>query len=99
MVLCDSLGKRGWLKRASDPADRRMNRLFLTEAGRRAYAEARERLQTEDEEMAGKLQPEELNWAIARLEILHDAMRKFLNNDASTRTRETGGPVEPAGRS
>jgi len=33
MVICDSLEKKGLLKRMKDPSDRRVNRLVLTEKG------------------------------------------------------------------
>jgi DNA-binding MarR family transcriptional regulator len=34
MVICDSLEKKGLLKRMKDPSDRRVNRLVLTEKGK-----------------------------------------------------------------
>jgi len=40
MVICDSLGKKGYLKRVKDPADRRVNRLVLTEEGKNVTAKA-----------------------------------------------------------
>jgi len=78
MVLCDSLEKKGWVKRTPDGSDRRVNRLLLTEAGRRAYSEARQRLRPEDECMAAKIPPEELKRTIARLETLHKAIAELL---------------------
>lgn len=40
MVICDSLGKKGWVNREKDPSDRRVNRLVLTEEGRSVFARA-----------------------------------------------------------
>jgi DNA-binding MarR family transcriptional regulator len=37
MVICDSLEKRGWVNRAIDENDRRINRILLTEKGKKAY--------------------------------------------------------------
>ncbi len=38
--LIDRVGAAGWVERRPDPEDRRANRLFLTEAGRKLLAEA-----------------------------------------------------------
>ena len=40
MVICDSLEKKGLLKRSKDPADRRVNKLILTSEGRNVFAKA-----------------------------------------------------------
>ena len=40
MVICDSLEKKGFLKRIKDPSDRRVNRLILTEKGRNIVSKA-----------------------------------------------------------
>ncbi len=40
MVICDSLEKKGFLKRMKDPSDRRVNRLMLTEKGKNIVAKA-----------------------------------------------------------
>ena len=37
MVICDSLEKRGWIKRVVHEHDRRIKRICLTEEGRKAY--------------------------------------------------------------
>ena len=38
MVLCDSLEKKGWIKRVKDPSDRRINRLQVTPQGESVYS-------------------------------------------------------------
>jgi DNA-binding MarR family transcriptional regulator len=38
--LIDRVGAAGWVERRADPEDRRVNRLFLTDAGRKLAAEA-----------------------------------------------------------
>jgi DNA-binding MarR family transcriptional regulator len=40
MVLCDSLEKRGWLMRMPDATDRRVNRIVLTDNGKRVFSQA-----------------------------------------------------------
>ena len=40
MVICDSLEKKGFLKRMKDPSDRRVNRLVLTEEGKNIITKA-----------------------------------------------------------
>ena len=40
MVICDSLEKKGFLKRMKDPSDRRVNRLILTEEGKELVSKA-----------------------------------------------------------
>jgi DNA-binding MarR family transcriptional regulator len=40
MVLCNSMEKKGWIRRTKDPADKRVNRLILTGEGRRVYSDA-----------------------------------------------------------
>ncbi len=40
MVLCNSMERKGWIRREKDPTDKRVNRLVLTGEGRRVYGEA-----------------------------------------------------------
>jgi DNA-binding MarR family transcriptional regulator len=40
MVICDSLEKKGLLKRMKDPSDRRVNRLVLSEKGKDVVSKA-----------------------------------------------------------
>jgi DNA-binding MarR family transcriptional regulator len=40
MVICDSLEKKGFLKRMKDPSDRRVNRLVLSDEGKDVVAKA-----------------------------------------------------------
>lgn len=36
--IVDRLEERGWVERRADPVDRRINRIFLTERGKRVFA-------------------------------------------------------------
>ncbi len=72
MVLCDSLEKKGWLKRVPDPTDRRANRLFLTNSGKQTFAQALPLIQAVyDEHALNGISTEELKAAIPALEKLH----------------------------
>ena len=42
MVICDSLEKRGWIKRVIHEKDRRIKRICLTEEGKQAYIDGQE---------------------------------------------------------
>lgn len=72
-VLCDSLEKRGWLKRTSDKKDRRVNRLNLTKKGKQMYAEAMNLIQTGYQNVFNKVQLDELNKVLPFLgRLYHD---------------------------
>ena len=40
MVLCNSLERKGWITRNRDPADKRVNLIFLTSEGREVFQQA-----------------------------------------------------------
>ena len=42
MVICDSLEKRGWIKRIVHESDRRINKICLTEVGKKEYSRAKD---------------------------------------------------------
>ena len=76
MVLCDSLEKKGWLKRVSDPNDRRANRLFLTDTGKHILAQALPLIQAlYDQHALAKISNEELEAALPVLEKLYANIR------------------------
>jgi len=76
MVLCDSLEKKGWLKRVPDPNDRRANRLFLTDSGKHAFSQAAPIIQAIYNEYALRgISAEELKAAVPALEKLYQNIR------------------------
>jgi DNA-binding MarR family transcriptional regulator len=76
MVLCDSLEKRGWLIRMPDAADRRVNRLFVTDNGKKVFSQALPLIQKIYNDCAlNNISTDELKTAIPVLEKL------FLNID------------------
>ena len=76
MVLCDSLEKRGWLKRKRDRKDRRVNRLVITEAGKSAHAQALSLIQAGYEHVFSKVPVEEVEDVLPILERLHERVKE-----------------------
>jgi DNA-binding MarR family transcriptional regulator len=76
MVLCDSLERKGWLKRKPDKADRRVNRLILTEAGRNIYTQAMALIQAGYEYAFSKIPPDKLNQVLPVLEELYQQIKE-----------------------
>lgn len=60
MVLCDSLERKGWVKRVKDPSDRRVNRLVLTDEGREVFAEAYPVMLSGYQLFTGAISPEKI---------------------------------------
>ncbi len=76
MVLCDSLEKKGWLKRRKDKNDRRINRLVLTTDGRNIYGQAMAMIQTGYQYILSKLSTDELNKVLPFMENLYLQMKE-----------------------
>ena len=81
MVLCDSLEKRGWLIRSRDKADRRVNRLTLTDSGRDVYAQAMKLIQTGYEYVFSRTQSDELNRVLPFLEEAYQQIKEATQED------------------
>ena len=89
MVLCDSLEKKGWLKRVPDPNDRRANRLFLTNSGKHVFSLALPLIQAVYDEFALKgISIGELKAATPALEKLYQNIRTAYD-DAKKKKRLT----------
>jgi DNA-binding MarR family transcriptional regulator len=73
--MADRLTARGWVRRESDPDDRRVVRLALTEEGLRIAAERRTDRRARLQAMLGALEPEARERVVAALETLHQAAR------------------------
>jgi DNA-binding MarR family transcriptional regulator len=85
MVLCDSLEKRGWLIRTRDRNDRRVNRLILTEDGRRIYGQAMSLIETGYESVFGGTASEKLNEVLPFLEEIYNYIKHVTQKDKSRR--------------
>ena len=81
-VLCDSLQKRGWIKRIADSCDRRLKRIVLTDAGRDAYVEALKKLHSGLGYMNDKTPDEDSRRVMPFLEELHHNISSLLDGNA-----------------
>jgi MarR family transcriptional regulator for hemolysin len=81
MVLCDSLQKKGWLKRRRDKTDRRVNRLVLTEAGRNSCTEALSLIQSGYEHVFSKASLDKVNEVLPFLEELYQGIKEVSSGD------------------
>jgi MarR family transcriptional regulator for hemolysin len=77
-VLCDSLEKRGWIKRNRDGADRRLKKITLTDKGRSVYLQAFENLRSGFSYMLDKTPVEEIRQFMPFLEELHGNIKALL---------------------
>jgi DNA-binding MarR family transcriptional regulator len=76
MVICDSLQKKGFLKRMKDPSDRRVNRLILTEKGKNVVSKAYPLMMKRYEFFANSISQKELETITPILEKLNVAIKK-----------------------
>ena len=76
MVLCDSLQRKGWLKRKRDKTDRRVNRLVLTEAGRDTCTQALSLVQGGYEHVFSRLSPDRVNEVLPFLEGIYRSVKE-----------------------
>jgi DNA-binding MarR family transcriptional regulator len=76
MVICDSLQKKGFLKRMKDPSDRRVNRLILTEEGGNTVSKAYPLMMKRYEFFVNSISQKELETITPILEKLYAAIKK-----------------------
>ena len=76
MVICDSLQKKGFLKRMKDPSDRRVNRLILTEKGKNVVSKAYPLMMRRYEFFVNSISQKELETITPILEKLYAAIKK-----------------------
>jgi MarR family transcriptional regulator, transcriptional regulator for hemolysin len=74
-VICDSLEKHGWAERRHDPADRRANRVCMTEAGRTVAAEAQRIVWGAYAAVGEALSAEDVAVVVPKLERLYAAVK------------------------
>jgi len=77
MVICDSLQKKGFLKRTKDPADRRVNRIVLTEKGKNIVSKAYPLMMRRYEFFVNSISQKELETITPILEKLYAAIKKL----------------------
>jgi len=71
MVVCDALEKKILIQRLSDSSDRRVNRLVLTDDGRKAVADVYPRIRDACKEMYTMTSTDEMKTTIQLLEKLY----------------------------
>ena len=75
MVICDSLEKKGFLKRMKDPSDRRVNRLILTKEGRDIVSKAYPLMMSRYKFFVNSISRKELETVTPILEKLYAAIK------------------------
>ncbi|MFC1488070.1 MarR family winged helix-turn-helix transcriptional regulator [Thermoproteota archaeon] len=75
MVICDSLEKKGYLKRLKDPTDRRVNRLVLSNEGRNVFAKAYPLMMNRYKFFADAISQKEVEVIIPLLEQLYHVIK------------------------
>jgi MarR family transcriptional regulator, transcriptional regulator for hemolysin len=75
MVVCDSLEKKGCLKRNPDSGDRRINRLEITEKGRKAVEKAFPIILNVFSPLTGSITDSEASLVVPILEKMNAAIR------------------------
>lgn len=83
MVVCDSLEKKGYLRRLKDPADRRVNRLVITNGGKNVIAKAYPLMMRRYEFFANAISQRELEVIIPVLEKLYTAIKNQYQKELS----------------
>jgi DNA-binding MarR family transcriptional regulator len=91
MVICDSLAKKGWLTREPDAADRRVNRLVLTDSGRAVFAQAMPQIQAGIEPVMKGIPADDLERAAPVLEELYRNVTELLQQEAGPRRQRAKG--------
>jgi len=81
MVICDSLQKKGWLKRKRDKTDRRVNRLILTDSGKDSCMQALALIQHGYEQVFSKARPDKVNEILTFLEDLYQSIKEVSSGD------------------
>lgn len=80
MVICNSLEKKGWLKRKTDIADKRINRLKLTDAGRDVYFQAMAHIQKGYDSLMSSTRSDELKRILPFMEKIYRDLGELLNS-------------------
>jgi MarR family transcriptional regulator for hemolysin len=76
MVLCDSLEKKGWLKRVKDPSDRRVNRLKITPNGNAVFSMAYPLVMAKYKILVEGISSDKLQDALPVLTELYDVIKR-----------------------
>ena len=81
MVICDSLQKKGWINRVKDPNDRRVNRLILTESGKKVFTEAYPLMLARYDVFLKSISEERIMAVLPVLEELYGTIKKHYDKE------------------
>ena len=76
MVLCDSLEKKGWIKRIKDTSDRRINRLQVTPQGESVFSLAYPLIKAKYKMLTEQVSSDDLQIALSILSRLFDTIKE-----------------------
>ena len=76
MVLCNSLEKKGWITREKDPNDKRVNKLLLTDQGRKVFHEVLPLMQRGYTIFAESIPEPKLSLVLPILEELYESINQ-----------------------
>lgn len=85
-----SLEEKGLLRRERDPADRRRNRLYLTEEAKARFAGVHRELLDLDQRLVGTLTPQERETLERALRTLQKTMNQVLEEQKRRGSRDCG---------
>ncbi len=77
MVVCDSLEKKSLIQRLSDPSDRRVNRLVLTDGGKEIVAKVYPQIRDGCKEILTRTSASELKTTVQLLERFRETILKY----------------------
>ena len=83
MVLCDSLEKKGWIKRVKDPSDRRINRLQVTPQGESVFSLAYPLMMAKYKMLTEQISSDGLQVTLSVLSRLFDIIKEQYKQETS----------------
>jgi len=83
MVVCDALEKKGFIARAADPVDRRVNRIEISDGGRVAVEESLPKI-------LEAFRPAQSSISPAEAETILPILQKMLNGVRAADAKKTG---------
>lgn len=88
--LVDQLSGEGFLERRTDPADRRCNRLYLTEAGRQRLGELDGFKRALGAELFDGIGEQDILQMLRTLDRLHANIKSIQASEAAEKSRKSG---------
>jgi DNA-binding MarR family transcriptional regulator len=83
MVLCDSLEKKGWIKRVKDTSDRRINRVQVTPQGESVFSLAYPLMMAKYKMLTEQISSEDLQVTLSVLSKLYEIIKEQYQQETS----------------